>query len=782
MEEFVNVGKRIPKSDARDKVTGRAIYMDDLKVPGMLYGKILFSKFPHAKILRIDTSKAEKLIGVRAVLTGGDIPSIRFGFLRDNVPLKWGKVRSYRDEVAAVAAIDPDIAEEAINLIEVEYEALPGVFDPEEAMREGAPLIHEVDARGNPIESNVLPLPWKLVAGDLDKARSESDYIAEDRLKATWVTHVCMGTMGIIAEFDLRNNLTVYSNTQIPYLAQRDYNDALAAMGLEGSKTRIIQSTIGGGFGSKLDTYGQDYIAILLAHKIRKPVKIQFTREEEFLATSPRQPAIINIAQGCTRDGRLTFRDVSMILDNGAYASWGATTPSVMMMPISSLYKVPSIRYIARCVYTNNTWTQAMRGYGNPQATFGIECNLDRLAEMVGIDPVEMRLMNSNTPGEVTPQRFKITSCGLRECIEKVAERLDWESKHGRRDGRGVGMASLIHVGGGARVYKSDGCGTIIKVDDFGTVDVFTGATDIGQGSDTVISQVVAEVLGVGINDVNVVDNDTEVCPWDVGVHASRTTFVACNSAIGATKKVKGQILELAAGYVEIQKDKDGVKREIKLDENPNNLIIRGGMVFSKRDPETGIPLDKILRASHYKTGGKMVMGEYFYDPDNENLDREFKGNLSMTYAYGTHGVEVEVDRETGKVKILKYVAAHDVGRAINPMLLEGQIYGAVCMGVGYGLTEQLILDKGECMNPNFRDYKVLTAKDVIPVDPIIVETMDRDGPFGAKGIGEPGCVPTAPAIANAIYDAIGIRIFDLPITPEKILKALREKEGKKSE
>jgi xanthine dehydrogenase molybdenum-binding subunit len=773
MEEFTSVGKRIPKGDARDKVTGRAIYMHDLKVPGMLYGKILFSKFPHAKIVHIDTSKAEQLVGVRAVLTGRDIPPVRFGFLKDNVPLKWGKVRSYRDEVAAVAAIDPDIAEEALNLIEVEYEALPTVFDPEEAMKEGAPLIHEVDPRGNSLESNVLSLPWNLVAGDVDKARKESDYIAEDRLKTPWVTHVCMGTMGIIAEFDLSNNLTIYSNTQIPYLAQRDYNDALAAMGLKASKTRIIQSTIGGGFGSKLDTYGQDYIVILLAQKTRKPVKIQFTREEEFFATSPRQPTIINIAQGCTKDGRLTFRDISMILDNGAYASWGATTPSVMMMPISSLYKVPNVRYIARCVYTNNTWSQAMRGYGNPQATFGIESNLDHLAEEADIDPAEMRLVNSNTPGEVTPQRFKITSCGLKECIEKVSESLDWESKHGRRDGRGVGMASLIHVGGGARVYKSDGCGTIIKVDDFGSVDVFTGATDIGQGSDTVIAQVVAEELGIGVEDVNVVDHDTEVCPWDVGVHASRTTFVACNSAIGAAKKVKEQILELAAGYVDILKEKDGTKRELKLDDDPNNLVIRDRMVFSKRDPETKIPVGKILRGSHYKTGGKMVMGEYFYDPDNENLDREFKGNLSMTYAYGTHGVEVEVDKETGKVKILKYVAAHDVGRAINPMLLEGQIYGAVSMGVGYGLTEQLIFDKGEWL---------LTAKDVIPVEPIIVETVDKDGPFGAKGIGEPGCVPSAPAIANAIYDAIGIRINNLPITPEKILKALREKEGKKSE
>ena len=762
MDEFINIGKRIPKTDAEEKVTGKAIYIHDLKLPGMLYGKILYSTHPHARILNIDTSRAEKLPGVKAVLTGYNIPPIKFGFYKDNTPLKAQKVRSYRDEVAAVAATDPEVAEEALKLIKIEYEILPAVFDPEEAMKEGAPLIHEEHVGGKEKKpTNVLNLPLRLVSGDVESARKNSAFVAEDRFKVTWVNHCCLGTSGCIAQFDLKNNLTMYSITQIPSLAQKDYTEALGVMGLQGKKVRVIKTMIGGGFGSKLDTYAFEYIAILLAHKARKPVKMVFSREEEFFATSPRQPAIIDIAQGCTKDGKLTFRDMRMVLDNGAYTSWGATTPSVMMMPISSLYKVPNVRYVAKCVYTNNTYSQAMRGYGNPQATFAIDSQIDILSEMAGIDPLDFRMRNANTPGEVTPQNFKINTCGLRECIDTVAQKLDWRQNRGRRDGRGIGMASMIHVGGGARVYKSDGCGTIIKVDDFGTVNVFTGATDMGQGADTVIGQIVAEELGVRMEDVVLTHTDTDVCPWDVGAHASRTTFVAGNSARGAAKKVKEQILEVAAK---------------SMGENPENLDIRDRTIFSKKDPEKKTPLGKILRAVHYTAGGRMIMAEHFYDPANENLDKDFKGNLSVTYAYGTHGIEVEVDKETGQVKILKYIAAHDVGKAINPMLLEGQVYGGVAMGVGYALTERLILQDGKVMNSNFLDYKMLTAKDVPPIDPVVIETNDPFGPYGAKGIGEPGLVPTAPAIANAIYDAVGVRIKELPITPERVLAALKEK------
>ena len=753
------VGKRVPKRDAPLKATGAAVYIQDMKVPGMLYGKILYSKYPHARIVKIDTSKAETLPGVKVVLTGADVPNnFKIGFIKDNPPLKTGKVLSTRDEVAAVAAISPAIAEEAIDLIDVEYEELSGIFDPLEAMKEGAPMVHEE------FKSNVLKMPWKFVAGDVEAAKKESAFIAEDTFSTQWVTHCCLGTSGCIASFDVNNNLTMYSNTQIPSLAQNDYLEALKAFGLKNKRVRIIQCTIGGGFGSKLDTYAYEYIAILLALKARKPVKIVFSREEEFFATSPRQCTIMKITQGCDKEGKLTFREMEMVLDNGAYTSWGATTPSVMMVPISSLYKVPNIKYIAKCVYTNNTYSQAFRGYGNPQATFAIESCLDQLAEKADIDPLEMRRLNANEPGEVTPQNFKITSCGMKECIDEVAKRLDWKNKRGKHNGKGVGMASLIHVGGAARVYKSDGCGTIIKVDDNGKVDVITGSSEIGQGSETIISQIVAEVLGISIDDINVINNDTDICPWDVGAHASRTTFVAGNSALGAAKKIKAQIMEIAAK---------------NLSEPPEALEIKDGIIFSMNDKERNIPLGKVLRKAHYTLGGKMLVAEHFYDPPNENFDQNFKGNLSVAYAYGAHGVEVEVDKETGQVKILNYIAAHDVGKALNPMLLEGQIYGGGLMGIGYALGERMIFDKGYLKNGTFLDYKVPTVKDAPPVQAVIVETDEQAGPFGAKGIGEPGLVPTAPAIANAIYDAIGVRIKDLPITPEKVLRALKEKEGK---
>ncbi|MEW5909783.1 MAG: xanthine dehydrogenase family protein molybdopterin-binding subunit, partial [Thermodesulfobacteriota bacterium] len=714
-----------------------------------------YSKYPHARIVHIDTSKAKQLTGVRSVITGSEIPEIRFGVYKDNRPLKSGKVRSYRDEVAAVAAIDPDIAEEALSLIEVTYEAMPAVFDPMEAMASDAPLVHEEH------KTNILKMPWKLHYGDVEQARKRAAHAVSDRFSTTWVTHCCLGTSGALAQFDNDNNLTIYTNTQIPSLAQKDFIEALEAMGHKNRRVRVVKPCIGGGFGSKLDTYAYEYISILLAYYTRKPVKILFDRQEEFIATSPRQPAVIQISQGCDDNGKLVFRDISMILDNGAYTSWGATTPSVMMMPICTLYKVPNVRYEAKCVYTNNTYCQAMRGYGNPQATFAIESSMDMLAEAAGIDRIEFRRMNANQSGYVSPQNFRITTCGLKECIDEVEKRLSFNAP--KVKGEGVGIASLIHVGGGARVYKSDGCGTLIKVDDFGKVNVFTGATDMGQGADTVIAQIVAEELGLEIEDVHVIHSDTDICPWDVGSHASRTTFVAGNSALGAARKIKSEILETASKI---------------LDEPVENLSIRNRLIYSNQDDKKSIEFGKFLRKTHFKANGRMLMAEYFYDPNNENLGRDFKGNLSMTYTFGTHGVRVKVDEETGKVKILQYIAAHDVGKAINPMLLEGQVYGGVMMGIGYALTEQILLEKGECKNPNFRDYKILTAKDVVPIQAPVFETYDQDGPFGAKGIGEPGCVPTAPAIANAIYDAVGVRVKDLPMTPEKILAAIREKKG----
>ena len=756
-EKYSVVGKRIPKIDAAQKAMGRAEYIQDIKLTGMLYGKLLYSKYAHARILKIDTSKAKALPGVRIVLTGEDVPEkMVMGFYKDNPPLKKGKVTSFRDEVAAVAAVTPEIAKKALDLIEIEYEELEGVFDPEKAMEKDAVLVNETH------KSNVLKLPWKLHYGDVEKAEKESAFVVEDRFTTTWVTHCCLGTSGAIALFDANDNLTVYSNTQIRSLAQKDFLESLKAMGLKNKRVRVITPIIGGGFGSKLDTYAYEHVAILLAYKCHKPVKILFDRVEEFKATSTRQPTVTYIKQGCDKNGKLTFRDIRMILDNGGRTSWGATTPSVMMMPITTLYRLDNVRFDAKCVYTNNTYSQAMRGYGNPQATFAIESTMDMLAEKVGIDPLEIRRINQNKSGDESPQGFKITSCGLDKCFDALEKELAQEGP--KEKGVGVGIASLIHVGGGARIYKSDGCGVILKMDDFGKVDVFTGGSDMGQGLDNITVQIVAEELGLLAEDINVVHSDTDVCPWDVGAHASRSTFVAGNAALGAARKVKEKILEFGSKF---------------LDASPEELVLKNRTVFVSGNPEKSMPIDKLLRKAHFSPGGTMFMADHFYDPENENLGKDFKGNMSAAYTFGAHGVKVKVDEETGKVQVLEYVAAHDVGQAINPLLLEGQVYGGAIMGLGYALTEEVIVKKGEIMNANFRDYKLFTAKDAVKIKAPILETYEKAGPFGAKGVGEPGCVPTAPAVANAIYDAVGVRITDLPITPEKVLAALKAKKEK---
>lgn len=756
MNNYNVVGKRIPKLDAAQKAMGRAEYIQDVKLPGMLFGKILYSKHAHANIVKIDTSKAKALAGVHAVLTGEDVPKkMKMGFIKDNPPIKKGNVCSLRDEVAAVAAISPEIAKKALDLIEIEYEELEGIFDPEKAMEKDSPLVHEH------LKSNVLKMPWNIHYGDVEKAEKESAFVVEDRFTTTWVTHCCMGTSGAVALFDASENLTIYTNTQIPSLAHKDFLEALKAMGLENKRVRVIKPVIGGGFGSKLDTYAYEHIAILLAYKCRKPVKIVFDRVEEFKATSTRQPTVTYIKQGCDKNGKLTFRDMRMVLDNGGHTSWGATTPSVMLMPISSLYRVENVKYNAKCVYTNNTYSQAMRGYGNPQATFAIESSMDMLAEKAGIDRIEFRKINKNQSGDETPQGLKITSCGLEECIDAVKEELKFDGKNEK--GIGTGIASLIHVGGGARIYGSDGCGAILKMDDYGKVDIFTGGTDMGQGLDNITAQIVAEELGLLAEDINVVHSDTDICPWDVGAHASRSTFVAGNAALGAAKKVKKKIQVFASKLFDVP------AQEIELKDK---------LVFVPGDREKSMLIGKLLRKAHFRPGGTMLMAEHFYDPDNENMGKELKGNMSMTYSFGAHGAKVKVDEETGKVEVLEYVAAHDVGRAINPLLLEGQVYGGVIMGLGYALTEEVTVKDGEIMNANFRDYKLFTAKDAVKIKAPVIETDDKDGPFGAKGIGEPGCVPTAPAIANAIYDAVGVRIKDLPITPEKVLAALKDKNG----
>ncbi len=796
MTQYSFIGTEVPRPDASDKAAGKALYIHDMVLPGMLYGKIKYSEYAHARIKHIDTSRAERLPGVRAVITGYNTPEIRIGFIRDNMPLKKDKVRQFRDEVAAVAAIDPEIAEEAVELIRVEYEELPAVFTPEDALKEGAPIVHETDARGRPKSDNLVPVAWNFVAGDVEKAKQEAAFIAEGRFQTPLIQQSCMGTAGCIAEFDLEGNLTIHTKTQIPFLAQNDFNRALAAIGLKGKNTRVTVPTLGGSFGTGLDTHGYEYIAILLAYKTGRPVKIVLNREEEFTTLSPRQPTETHIIQGCDKEGKLTLREVRMVLDNGAYTSWGATTPSVMMLPISSLYRVPNVLYEAKIVYTNNTYCQAMRGYGNPQAAWALECNLDDLAEKAGMDPFEFRMLNANIPDDTTPMGLNITSCGHEACLKTVADRLNWKQKRGKgRDkARGVGMASLFHVGGSGRVYRSDGTGIIMKLDDFGNVSVITGGIEMGQGFNSALALVSAEALGVTPDKVTVISGDTATCPWDVGTHASRGAFTAGNAAIMAAQKARDKIFRIASEHfmprvhykLKKRKKKDPDFEIPDLDYNricdPSEFELKENVVFLKEEPDNPllrVSLEEILREAHYREQGSMIISEAFYDPPNQMIDMKTgRGNLSATYIFGTHGAEVEVDRETGKVKILQFVAAHDVGKVINRQTIKGQIYGGMMQGLGYALCEEYKTDKGRNLNPNFLDYKIFSAPDVnFPIHIECIETDDKEGPFGAKGVGEPGLVPVAPAVANAIYDAIGVRIRDLPITPEKILSALKKKQ-----
>lgn len=775
MSDFSVIGKRVPKLDALDKATGRAQYGHDLDLPGTLVGKILYANVPHARIVNIDTSRAEKVRGVKAVLTGKHSGAHKFGYGGDNTPLKGDKVRCRRDEIAAVAAMDDDAADEALELIRVEYEELPPLFSAEAALAPGAPLVHQ-DRADN------LFLRYNYTHGDAERAFDEADEIIEQEFFLPYVTHAAMETSFALAAFDLQNRLTLWSTTQIPFLLQRDLSEAL---GIPGRDIRVIQPVIGGAFGRGLDVYPFEPICALLAKYSGKPVRIAFTREEEFFATAARQPAHVKMRSAAKRDGTLWAREAHALLDAGAYISWGAVTPLVMMETVASLYRVPHAKFVADVVYSNNIPTGAMRGYGNPQSTFFVETQMDILAEKLGMDPVEFRLRNANVPNSETPQGLKITSCGLRECITEVAERIGWERRAGPNSEtrlanttppqetlqiqtrnpkikRGIGIACTLNVGGGARIYRSDGCGATVKVDDFGRVTLISGSTEIGQGSETALAQIVAETLGVRVDDVTVINSDTSVKPWDVGTHASRTTFIAGNAAWIAANEVREKILDHAAQMLNVP---------------ANQLEMRDRQVRVRGDGK-GVAFDKVVRAMHYREDGIVVSGTGWYDPPTKLVDKHtYKGNISAAYGFGAQAVEVEVDTETGQVRVLKIVAAHDVGRAINPMYVEGQIEGGAQMGVGYALTEELQVREGRVLNPTLLDYRMPTALDMPPIESVIVETADPAGPFGAKGVGEMGGNPTAAAIANAVYNAIGIRLNHLPMTGERVLRALQEKE-----
>lgn len=754
------IGTRIRKPDAPDKATGKTQYINDLELPGMLIAKVLHARRAHAEIVNIDVSEAEKLPGVYAVATNRDVSDLRFGFVRDNCALK-DKVRCEHDEVAAVAAETEEIAERALRLIRVEYRDLPGVFSPEDGLKEGAPVIHEKFPDNK-------SLSYTFKHGDLKAAEDESDIILDDVFEVHHVTHCCMGTSCAIADFDSNGKLTIYSQTQYPYNYKMDLAPAL---GMHPGDIRVIQPAVGGAFGSKLDVYPYEPIAAVLAKKCGRPVKLMYSRTEEFLSAPTRQPAVIHIRTGCKSDGTLTFRDTDVLLDNGAYTSWGPTIPVVMMRTNSAHYRVPVVSYHAQAVYTNNPYAGSFRGYGNVQMTFATAQHMDMLAEKLAIDPLEFRLKNAQKSGEYSPQQAWLRECALAECLTTAAGASDYLNKRQSymdtrkepgRYKRGIGLASSIHNAGGAKIHKSDGCGTILKVDDYARVTVITGASEIGQGIDAVITQIVAEELGVPLEHITLMNNDSDMAPWDVGVHASRTTFIAGNSARRAALLARQQILDAAASRSNIP---------------AAELDLRAGHVVRGKDGGIVIKLEKLLRQMHFQPRPELVMVADYYEPRSEPEGANHISDFSAAYAHAVHVAEVIVDTYTGEVKVEKVTVAQDVGRVINRMGLEAQVEGGIAIGLGYALSEQMQLEEGILKNPCFRDYKLMTAPEMPELDLHFIESNCAEGPYGAKGVAELPTIVIAPAVANAVFNATGIRFLKTPLTPERVARAVWERD-----
>ena len=754
MKEYSVVGKRVPRIEAAVKATGSAQYTDDMSLPAMLCGKLLRSPHPHAAILNIDTGRALALPGVKGVVTGKDTLGVKYGLWRmypnllDEYPMAMDRVRFIGDEVAAVAAIDEDTAQEALELIRVEYEELPAVFDPLKAMEDGAPQIHEGVDRNISVTRHVA-------FGDVERGFEESDHIREDRFVTQAVHHANMEPHAALASFDASGKLTLWSSTQSPYIVQ-----VLLAMtlGMREGDIRVIKPHVGGGFGNKIELFPLEFCSALLSRNTGRPVKIAYTRAEEFIATRRRHAIIIELKTGVKKDGTLVARQCQNILDGGAYNSLGPTATFLSGFFHTLPYKFPHFKYDGAHVYTNKAPAGAMRGFGQTQPYFAGETQLDIIAGELGIDPLEIRLKNACEPGHEVGRVAKVSTCGFTECLEEAARGAGWKDKRrSREEGRGIGMGSYTFLSGGSfNWFRTPQAfsNALVKAGEDGSVNLYTGSSDIGQGSDTTMCQIAAEELGLGMEDVKITVADTETTPMDIGTWGSRVTLMAGNAVLGAARDLKGQLFGAAAS---------------QLGTETGELEAGGGNIYVRGDPKRKMAFSEAVAAAVKANKGNALIGRGSYHPEG-------KGIVSPAFAFGATVAEVEVDRETGRVKVLKVTTAHDCGMPINPMSVEGQLEGSVHTGLGQTLFEQEITDRGKVVNASFLDYQMPTSRDMPQIDMIEVITDEPEGPFGAKEAGEGLVGPTVPAIANAIYDAVGVWVKDLPITPEKVLKALKEK------
>jgi len=757
MGAYTVIGKKTPKSDAVAKVTGEARYATDVYLRGMLLARVLRSPLPHARIVRIDTSKARALKGVHAVLTAADVPDARYGALvLDMGMFARGKVRYIGEAVAAVAAVDEPTAARAVGLIEVEYDPLPAVFDPLEALAPNAPILHEAlagyttlfDRTARAMQGNVN-YQAEIACGDVEAGFAASDFVFEDTYQVQKQHPSYMEPNSTVADVDAEGRLVIYNTTQRPHINQAILSSLL---GVPIAKIRVVPCHVGGGFGGKNRTLTEP-TAAALALKTRRPVRLTFSHEEEFTSATTRHGGVIKLKTGVKKDGTLVASQATLYYDCGAYAP---TPNAVWLGAISSTgpYRIPNVRVEAFSIYTNKMMSGAFRGYGAPQSTFARESQMDRIARELALDPFELRLKNCLVEGDSLHTGQPLHSVQVRETLLKARAMVGWK---GPRLGpnRALGVACGIFACGGFATSS------IVKMNMDGTATVATGAMDMGQGLRTVMRQIAAEVLGLAPDDVTVVIGDTDLTPFDVGIFGDRGTHTGGQAVKLAAEDARDQILAAAAAGMGVP---------------AGRLELRERKVVDRTAPERFLHLRDVLGGGQYKKGGPIIgkasinLTETAFDP---GIVRGAATKMFSTYTFATHVAEVEVDPRTGVTKVDKITAVHDCGTVINPDGLRGQIIGGMATGLGYALYEDVIIEQGQVQNPSFLECRPPTAVDMPAIEFATVEGYDAKGPFGAKGVGNVSVINIAPAIANAVEHAVGARVTSLPVTPLKVLQAL---------
>ena len=758
MEALKVVGHSLPLKDAADKALGTGLYTVDMTLPGMLYGKILRSPHAHARILQVDASKARSLPGVRAVVTPDDVPRNRFTTAGHPPPdptpddqfILDHKVRYVGDKVAAVAAESPDIAMEALDLIKVDYEVLPAVFDPADSISEEAPDIHENLKDGKNTVGYI-----RLDQGDVEKGFAEADYVFETECKAHGQSHSMLEPVAALCHYEASGKLTVWSSTQIPFTLRRLIHDAL---GIPVRKIRVLKPIVGGGFGCKQDMQ-EEPLCALLAKAAGRPVKLEYTREETFCSSRFRHPYVLRSKTGLKKDGTITARYLLAIANTGAFSSHGPIVTAYLGVMWVALYRSPNFLFEGRTVYTNLPIAGAFRGYGVPQGTYASELHMDHVAKEMGIDPLDLRRKNHIRSGDVHPAtKWTIASCELRKCIDAGAKAIGWDEKRrktGNANGKlhGVG-AAIFTIASGAIPFALEASSATVRVLEDGGIQLSMGIADTGQGTETTMAQVAAESFGVALDSVEtnrVVDTDTS--PYDNGAYATRQAYVAGMAAKLAAADARRQVLEQASTLLEVAVE---------------DLDIVDGDAIVKSTPDKRISVGKVVFEAQYGERPHEIVGRSDYTPPTN------------APPFGAQFAEVEVDPETGEVRLLNLIAAHDVGKALNPAVVEGQIQGGAAQGIGYGMMEEVVFDaeSGRTLTSDFAQYEIPTSMDTPEILPLLVEEGEPTGPYGAKGVGEPGIVPTAPAIANAVFDAIGIQVTEIPVTAERVIEAIRNKKA----